>query len=184
MGKIPWIDIFSLVVFIRVVYIALRSGILNEFVKLTGVFTASFFSLQYYSSFLGSVFGKAPFFFSKVWLNTISFCIIFLIFTFVFSLIRRVTALIFRREKYSLWERIAAVVLGALRALFLVSVFVFFFYPIPFLKTGVIKSTSFRIAKGIAPAVYINTYRVYEKINPLADINKEVEDYYEAGSDL
>ena len=184
MGKVPWIDIFSLVVFIRVVYIALRRGILNEFVKFTGVFVASFFSLQYYSSFLGSVFGKAPFFFSRVWLNTISFFIIFLISTFVSFLIRRAVTLIFRREKYFLWERITAVVLGILRALLLVSVFVFFFYSVPFLKTGVIKSTSFKITKGIAPAVYIKMYRVYRKINPPADINKEVEDYYEAGSDL
>jgi len=184
MGKFPWIDIFCLTVFIRIVYTAFRRGILNEFIKLTGVFVASFFSLQYYSSFLWSVFGKAPFFFSKVWLNIISFFIIFLLSIFVFFLLRRGSALIFRHEKYALWERITALILGILRALLLTSIFVFFFYLMPSLKTGIKKSVSFKITRNITPAIYTKTYKVYEKINPIAGFNKEAEDYYETGSSL
>ena len=184
MGKIPWIDIFCLAVSIRIVYIALRRGILNEFIKFSGLFIASFFSLQYYSSFLGSVFGKAPFFFNEVWLDAISFVSIFVISIFVFFLIRKAVAIIFKSEKHSLWEKIASAVLSIARALLVTSVFVFFFYMIPPLKQGIKKSVSFKITRNIAPILYIKTYKVYEKINPGANFNKEVENHYEAGSDL
>ena len=179
MSRIPWIDIFSLAVFIRIIYVALSHGALNEFVKFTGVFIASFLSLQYYSSFLKPVFSKAPFFFNALWLDMVSFFIIFLASVFVFFAAGKAVAFIFKREKYSLWEKAAALIMGVLRAILLISVLVFSLYFVPPVRAGIRQSVSFKAVKDIAPAVYIAVFKIYKRMNPQASFNEDVKNHYE-----
>ena len=183
MGRFPWVDFLSLALFMRIFYIAFWRGILYESVKLIGTFLASFLSLQYYSSFLAKLFGKEPFSFNIHTLNTISFFIIFFFTLFIFFFIVRGITLIVKSDRHPLWERIVAVVLGALRGSIVISTLLFCLL-VFFSQKGVERSFSFRVFKKIAPVAYIKTYPIYKGINSSIKANKEVFDYYEIIKDL
>mgnify|MGYP000453935341 CR=1 FL=1 len=183
MGKFPWIDFLSLVLFIRIIYIAFQRGLIYEIVKLLGIFLVSFFSLQYYSLFLGEFFGKEPFSFDRSILDPLSFFIIFFFTLFIFFLISRIISIISLKERHALGERIIACILGILRASTIVSIFLFCAF-VFFSHRNIDKSISFRVFKKVAPLIYIKTYGMYKKINPSIKVNKEVLNYYEAVKNL
>jgi len=178
--KFHIIDIFFLIIFLRIVFIAFSRGLLNEFIKLIGLSFASFFSFQYYSLFLGEVFGKEPFSFNQEHLNLISFLIIFFVVVFIFFLLRRAVVPFLKQKKYSLWEKGLASLLGCCRALFSVSIIIFILWLSPFSFKGVFKSFSYKKFKSIAPLSYLGSFKFYKTINPQSQLNKEVVTYYEA----
>ena len=94
-------------------------------------------------------------------------------------LIRRLSAIIGKREKVPRWERWISLLFGVIRASFLISVMVFSFSLFPFLSESLKTSLSYRIFSNIAPASYVGVVKYYRKINPQIEENKEVRTYYE-----
>jgi len=129
--KISWIDIAGILIFTRVIYAALRRGLLNEFIKLLAVFSAGFLALQYYPLLLGGIFTRGPFFFRQSQLNIVSFFIIFIFVSFIFSWLRKGLALLMPRDTYPRWEVASAFLLGVARASLLLSLLVFVVYLFP-----------------------------------------------------
>ena len=182
--KFYWIDLVSIILFLRIGYISFRHGFLNESVKLLGIILASFFSLQYYSSFLADVFTKKPFYFNRENLNFISFIIIFVVISFLFSLIRRFFFLLSKKENFNTLEKIFSLGLGLIRAALLVSVIVFAIWINPRTSEDFSKSFSYKKFNKVVPVFYVGTFRVLKKINPRLTLIKEVVKYYEVKKNL
>ena len=178
--KFSWIDIVSFIIFVRVIYIAAGRGLLNESIKLLGMFSGVFFALQYYPVFLKRL-NQPPFSIHQTYLNIISFVIIFSFVGVLFFALRKGATLFIPHMHFSLWEKISSLLLGIIRASLLISVFLFIVY---LFKGNVYHSITFPIFKNVAPAVYLKTHIIYRRINSAAALNKEVSYYYEAKGSL
>jgi uncharacterized membrane protein required for colicin V production len=164
---------------LRIIYIAASRGIINEAVKLIGLLAASFFSLHYYSLFLAGVFTQKPFSFNRIHVDYISFLIIFIVTVSIFMLIRKILAVFTKKDDYPRWEKWSSLFLGMFRGSLMVSLLVFFISISPLPAESIQESFSSRIFRKIAPLIYIKTINCYKKVNPQAEVNKEVASYYE-----
>lgn len=178
-----WIDVIALITFARISYVAAGRGLLDECSKLIALVVASFFSFQYYSLFLSSIFARISSSFNRAYLDVPSFLIIFFTIIFVCALLKiQLTPFAMGERGYPAWERRIGLALGMVRASFLVSVIVFVFSIIPASSATVTQSISYKGFKKIAPAVYAAVFTVYKKINHTAQLNKEVIVYHETQS--
>ncbi|OQX87218.1 MAG: hypothetical protein B6D55_04050 [Candidatus Omnitrophica bacterium 4484_70.2] len=177
-----WINLISLLFLVRICYIAQKRGFLCEFVKLLGVFVASFFSFQYYSLFL-SRFTTPPFSFNRENVELVSFLIIFFIISIFFFFIR-VLFSFFESQVHSPVEKGIALLMGILRASLLISVFLFLLGLSSFKSDYLYKSFSYKIWGQVAPKTYLLFFKVYKEVNPAAKVNEEVKEYYEVKETL
>ncbi|MCK4809354.1 MAG: CvpA family protein [Candidatus Omnitrophica bacterium] len=176
-----FIDLLSLFVILRILYIAVKKGLICEFTKLFGVLFACFFSLQYYSQFLRKFSSESL---KQSYLDFFSFFTIFVFVSFCFFFIRKlVTALSKDREQIYL-EKWVSLFLGAVRASFLISAVIFASYLLSSKNSLFAESVSFRIFKNVAAKSYLLSFNLYAKLNPGAQSNKEVVEYHEVEKNL
>lgn len=159
--QLNWVDILVVILFIRIGYVATKSGFLAEFFKLLGAILAIYLSLHYYV-WLGDYF-KGLFFLKSMpleFLDFLSFLILVLGGYSVFLLLRQAVLRFFKVEVVSQLNKWGGFVLGLTRA-FLVSSLVIFMLAISTLSyfKGSVKSSYWgvRIFK-VAPAVYTNIW--------------------------
>ena len=125
-GKQALIDLFFLILCLRVTYISATRGILRESFKIGGLLVGALFALHYYFS-LGDYISKKILFLGKDYPYLVSFLLILLSIGVVFSLSRSIVTLLFKnkKEEISAEERWVSVFMGGFRAVFLSSIVIF-----------------------------------------------------------
>lgn len=125
--QINWIDIFVVILLIRITYISLKRGFPIELFKLLGTVCAIFLACHYYLR-LGNFFNKFIFLGSEAainFLNFLSFLALYFLGYGLFVLVRLVFTILIRMEAISLLNRWGAFILGIGRWMLLVSIIFF-----------------------------------------------------------
>ena len=182
-GSQTFIDLFFLILCLRVVYISISRGIVSESFKLTGLLLGAFFAFHYYSSLADKISNKVHFL-SKEYFLFFSFLLIFLGIRLIFAVVRLIGTFFFKKEDLPLKKRWLLFFLGAFRASFIGSIILFSLYLSPLDSKRFCHSISYSIFKNIVPKIYIMAFNVYSKTNFKILINKEVVKYYEAEKPL
>lgn len=180
------IDLFFLILCLRVVYAAMVRGYICEIFKLISLLTASFLAFQYYASFADSIAKNLSFLNGK-YIYFLSFLMISGTTTLAFSLLRLIVLFLARSEKPEETRRKAKWVLffaGAARAAYSSSIILFVIYLSGLNPLNYQHSLSFTAFSKIAPKIYLESFKLaagkIEKKNDNIAVNKEVEEYYEA----
>ena len=182
-GEQALIDLSFLILCLRVIYISVTRGILGESFKIGGLFVGALFAFHYYFS-LGNYISKKILFLGKDYPYLVSFLLILLSIGVVFSLLRSIVTLLFKKEEISVEERWVSVFIGGFRAIFLSSVVIFLLHQSPLDLKFIRHTVSYRMFKKVAPKIYLVYFEFYRKANPKAILNKEVKKYYEAKKSL
>ena len=178
-----FIDLFFLIICLRVIYISISRGILRESFKIIGLFFGSFFAFQYYFSLSESISKKISFL-NREYFLFFSFLLIFLGVGLVFTFAGLIAASLFGKKEAYLRRRLLSFFLGAFRASFLVSVIIFLLHLSPLDSKHFCHTISYSITKNIGPKIYLMSFKMYNKFNREAALNKEVEKYYETKRSL
>jgi len=174
------IDFLTLLVFLRIIYSSIKSGLFSEGIKITGVFLGSFFSLQFYPFFLRKYKSEVL---KQAYLDFFSVILIFCGIAVLFFLLVKVFMMLEKERKISPLERIFSLCVGMMRASLLVSIFIFSFSFLPPNENPYKGSLSSKFLKQVAPWTYIYSFKFFEKINPSWQFNEEVK-IYEVKKDL
>lgn len=179
------IDLFFLILCLRIIYISVSKGALQEIFKVVGLLLSSLFAFHFYS-FLGDSISNKITILSKDHLYFISFLVIFFGIGAIFNLLRLIIALLFKREKeeVSRQERWVGLFIGGFRAAYLSSIILFLLYLSPLNWHFFNDTISYKVFKNIAPKVYLLSFNAYSKFYTEAQVNKEVEEYYEIKQSL
>jgi len=178
-----FVDLFFLIICLRVIYISISRGILRESFKIIGLFFGSFFAFQYYFSLSESISKKIPFLSSEYFLF-LSFLLILLGVGLVFTFAGLIAASLFGKKETSLKKKLLSFFLGAFRASFLVSIIIFLLHLSPLDSKHFCHTISYSITKNIGPKIYLMSFKMYNKFNPEVVLNKEVKEYYEIEKSL
>ncbi len=176
-----FIDLLSIFLILRIIYIALREGLISEGIKVIGSWCALFFSLQYYPLLLGGFKSEVL---KREYLNFFSFFLIFFGVLALFSLLRKMITTFVKRKNKTLIENAISFLLGGVRAGILLIAFVFSFSLLSPKKNIFRGSLSLRVFYRFVPKIYLYSFRVYKKLYPQAKLNKEVRRSYEVKGDL
>lgn len=176
------IDIISLILCLRITYEAVSKGIFVEILKILALFINSVFTFQFYSFFAEKISNKIPFL-GKDLTKAITAVVLFVIIGIIFGLLIKIIDALFKRKEILFAEKMAAIVFGFLRLVFLASVLVFFLHLFP-AQPGAFGGYTSRIFKGIAPKTYLVVAGNFSKFIPALAVNTEVEKYYETKDDL
>jgi uncharacterized membrane protein required for colicin V production len=177
------IDLFFLILCLRIIYISVSKGALQEFFKALGLLLSALFAFHFYS-FLGKSINDKIAFLSKEYLYFFSFLAIFLGIGAIFNLLRLIAALLFKQEVVPRPQRWAGFFIGVFRASFLSSIIFFLLYLSPLNSQYFNDTVSYKVFKQIAPKIYLLSFKIYNKFDKQAEINKEVEVYYEVKRSL
>lgn len=176
--QINWVDIFAVIILIRICYISLKGGLPVELFKLFGTITAIYLSLHYYTNLALILGGK--FFPKKAPIKLLNFfCFLgLLMFGYlVFVLLRKLFCRFIKMEAVSNLNRWGGLILGVIRGFLLVSLFTFIFMitNLAYLKNSVANSLSGRHIIKVAPNTYLwfwnavaSKFMVKEKFNNAA----------------
>ena len=160
--QLNWLDIFAVILLIRIGYIAVKTGFTTEIFKLLGTIFAIFLAGHYYirlgiflSSFI-SIKEQAGINF----LNFLVFILLVFLGYFVFAIIRRAFTILIKMEAVSLLNRWGAVILGIVRwSLFISLLFLIISISnINYLKDSLLGSLSGPKLIRIAPGVYASIW--------------------------
>ena len=177
------IDLFFLILCLRIIYISVSKGALQEIFKIVGLVLSSLLAFHFYS-FLGNSISNKVTIIGKDYLYFISFLIIFLGIGAIINLIRLILALLFKREEVPRPERWLGLFIGGFRAAYLSSIILFLLYLSPLGLHYFSDTLAYKIFKPVAPKIYLLSFKVYNKLYTEAEVNKEVEEYYETKQSL
>ncbi len=153
--SINWVDVAMLVLFIRVVFIGVKTGFVTELFKLLGILSAIFVGMHYYSSLTDFLIQRTGW--SVNWLA-------FLIFVILVSIV--VVAITFFREGFFILFKFETThaglnqwgggVLSVIRAVFLASLILYgiLLSNVQVLQKQTFTSVSHKIVLKVAPNTY------------------------------
>jgi len=175
LSELNWIDIFGLIVLIRISYVAIRQGIVVELFKLLGCISAVFFASHYYTV-LSEAFPSAVKF-PQVLAEVFSFITLILIGYFLVFLLRAVFFRFFKIEASALIDKWGAALIGIIRGLLVVSLILLFFLltNVRYLRRSINSSFAGVRVSRIAPRVYAGVWEnLVSKFYSGRDINSAV----------
>lgn len=152
-----WVDIFVVILLLRITYIAMKNGFSIELFKLLGTVLATYLSLHYYlifSDYIGSRIGvnNIP----LAYLTSLIFVVLGLLGYLVFVVLRNVFYRFIKMEAVPNLNKWGGLIFGLARGALLVSLIIFILVTAPFgyLKDSVSSSYSGKRLFKIAPSVY------------------------------
>ncbi|MDD4955867.1 MAG: CvpA family protein [Candidatus Omnitrophica bacterium] len=169
------IDIFFLILWLRITYEAASKGLFIEILKILALFINSVFTFQFYPFIAEKLTNKVSFL-GKDLTNGITAIVLFVILAIVVGLIIKIIDALFKRKEIAFAEKIAAIILGFVRVLFLTSVLVFFLHLFS-AQAGFFGGYTSQLLKGIAPKTYLATAKGIGKVFPGFVANAEVEKF-------
>jgi uncharacterized membrane protein required for colicin V production len=170
-----WVDIFFVILLIRICYVAIKNGFSVELFKLLGTVSAIYLSLHYYIIFPDYIVGRIGVknipleyltFFSFVSLATLGYLI--------FMLLRKVFSRFIHMEAVSNLNKWGSLILSVIRSFLLISLLIFIFViaPTDYFRNSVNNSYSGKHLFTIAPTTYtwlwnsvMSKFRTQEKFN-------------------
>ena len=126
--KFNWVDIFIIILFLRICYIAFQSGFLSEFFKLLGTISAIYLSLHYYTGLSDTLLKNSIFLKDKMplkFMDFLCFVILVLVGYLIFVLLRVGLLKIMKMEAVPLLHKWGGLCLGVVRAMLLTGLIVF-----------------------------------------------------------
>ena len=173
-----WVDIFSIILFLRICYVATKTGLPVEIFKLLGTLLATYAALHYFTAVSDLFGGKVNI--EKMSLEFRDF-LAFLVLAsagYIFMvLVRMVFFQFIKIEAVSLLNKWGGFILGLGRGLLLTSIAVFglTISTLPYLKTSVEKSYLGGRIFQVAPATYTSLWNnLGAKFLPKETFNKVV----------
>jgi len=155
--KINWVDIFVVIVLLRVSYVSVNTGLPAEIFKLLGTISAIYLSLHYYASLQDFVVNLAGFKSIPLGLYTlVTVAILSFSGYAVFSVLRNFFLRLLNFENVSALFKLLGLGIGALRGILLSSLLIFMMVisGYDYFKTSVKDSYSGKFIFKIAPATY------------------------------
>jgi uncharacterized membrane protein required for colicin V production len=126
LAKINWVDLLSLILFLRIIYVAARNGFISEFFKFCGILTAVFFSFHYHVILAQQLNDRIPGnVLSVEFLQFFSFCVIASSAYISFSFLRRFLTQLVKMETVPALSRWGGLILGIFRGILTVSLILF-----------------------------------------------------------
>ncbi|MCF7887380.1 MAG: CvpA family protein [Candidatus Omnitrophica bacterium] len=173
-GRPGIIDIFFLILFLRIVYVAASRGALREACKLIGLISASLFAFHFYPN-LAEIIRAEISFINSNYLYSVSFFLIFIAIKIIFSLLNLIISLFLPKAEISAKERMVLLAVGAFRGFFLFST-IFFLLSLSSFKPDYVKNSLFyNFSKRIAPSFYLISAKIFKGFN--LTVNEKIEDY-------
>jgi len=154
--QINWIDIFVVIILLRICYISIKNGMPLEFFKLLGIFTAAYLSLHYYVS-LAVFFNEClPKNIPEGLVGFTAFIILAALGYLIWVLLRQVFFKFVKVEPVPKLNKWAGIIFGVSRGFLFLSLifFAFVISPLPYLKNSVKYSYSGKFIFKIAPRTY------------------------------
>ncbi|MDD5552981.1 MAG: CvpA family protein [Candidatus Omnitrophica bacterium] len=167
-------DIFFLIIFIRVAYVALKNGFPAELFKLLGTLFAIYLSLHYYVDLSDYLTGQVKINFLPEYLALFSFAALALFGYFSFAFLGRLLSRFMQMEAAPKLNKWGGLILGLARSFLLASLIIFSFVVIPlgYFKHSVRDSYYGKRLLAIAPGAYtwlwqsvVSKFRGSEKFN-------------------
>jgi len=170
-----WVDVFFVIVCIRICYVALKSGFPAELFRFLGTISAIYLSLHYYVDFSDYILNNIG---SKnlppQYLGFCSFIALAFLGYLIFALLGRFFSRLIRMEAVAGLNKWGSLILGVIRSFLFVSLvtFTFVITPTSYFKNSVTNSYSGKRLFEIAPATYtwmwdsiMSKFRAKEKFN-------------------
>jgi len=156
-NQINWIDLFVIIILIKICYVAIKTGFPVELFKILGLILATYLSLHYYfrlSSFVSILLGSKNI--PSVFLSLLSFIFLAGAGFLFFSFLRRIFFKLVKMEAVSSLNKWGGLVLGITRGFLFAGlvIFIFVISGIGYLKKSVAASYSGKAIFKIAPATY------------------------------
>lgn len=174
-SQLNWVDIFVVILLVRICYIAIRTGLPTEFFKLSGVLFAVYLAMHYYILFAEFAREKTGFKNALAGLlNFSAFLILAVSGYFIFVLLRSFFYRFIKMDATATLNRWGGFIFGALRGFLLSSLILFMFIVSPgnYFKDSVNNSYSGKYLLHIAPSAYsmlwsgiLSKFRPAEKFN-------------------
>lgn len=170
-----WVDVFFVILLIRICYVAIKNGFSVELFKLLGTISAAYLSLHYYIIFpdyiVGRIGGK---FIPLEYLTFFSFVGLAILGYLIFILLSKVFSRFIQMEAVPNLNRWGSLILSIIRSFLLVSLIIFIFViaPTAYFRNSVNNSYSGKRLFKIAPTTYtwlwnsiMSKFRTQEKFN-------------------
>jgi len=171
-----WVDFLCIFILVRVLFIALKRGFIDEVFKTLSVYLSLIVGVQF-SPFLGvGISERVPLPIDSS--KTFVFFVIIVLTLVIFKFIRTGFSIVFKVETISVVNRLGALVLGLLRA-YLCACLIFIFFllsNIDYLKVSANDSLLYPYIVGGAKGVYNISYLVLNKFSPDLEKNEEMEE--------
>lgn len=180
LNQFNWVDIFVLILAIRIIYIAFKTGLKCEFFKLLGTLSATYLALHYYvslSAFLNArIFNRpAP---SSI-LNFVAFLFLLAFGYAIFFALRWVLSRVIKTDINPKLDRWGGLTCGVLRALLTASILLCLFLSSSaeyFRKSIRISFSGPRVAR-IAPDTYVYFWNALaSKLQRTEKVNAAISD--------
>jgi len=174
LSKVHLIDIIFLIIYLRIIYIAISRRALSEIFKLIGMLVGIIFAFQYYSFWADKIDKNLPFISSEN-IYFISFLailsgtgIIFIFLRMLIMLVFKMIMLVLKSNKsengVSPAESWLAFFIGITRATLLSSTLIFIIYLAPFAAKNISQALSYKMLKNVSPKIYLTLVDLYNKI--------------------
>ena len=170
-----WVDIFFVILLIRICYVALKNGFSVELFKLLGTISAVYLSLHYYIIFPDYIVGRIG---AKniplEYLTFFSFIALAILGYLIFMLLSKVFSRFIQMEAVPNLNKWGSLILSIIRSFLLVSLIIFIFViaPTGYFRNSVNNSYSGKRLFTIAPTTYtwlwnsiMSKFRTQEKFN-------------------
>lgn len=170
-----WIDIFFVILFIRICYVAIKTGFPAELFRLLGTISAIYLSLHYYVDFSDYIISSIG---SKnlppQYLGFSSFIVLAVLGYLIFALIGKLFSRYIQMEAVPNLNKWGSFILAVFRSFLFVSlvIFILAIAPASYFKNSVSNSYSGKRLFKIAPAAYtwiwdsiMSKFRTQEKFN-------------------
>ncbi|MCM8795922.1 MAG: CvpA family protein [Candidatus Omnitrophica bacterium] len=181
-----WVDILVIILYLRIIYIAFKSGLIAEFFKLLGTLLAIYLALHYFTFLSDWVSARLPVVREKAPLESLDFLcfvILTLVGYFSFVLLRSVFSRIIKTEAMPGLNRWGGFILGLIRGYLVVGLVIFMFVisSISYLKKSTQHAYTGRHLFQVAPATYkwfwekvASKFMTHEKFNAtLSEIQED-----------
>ncbi len=152
-----WVDIFVVIIILRIGYVALRNEFPAELFKLLGTVLAAYFALHYYTGFSDYLAGR-PVIKNLIggYLNFLFLILLAIIGYAIFVLLRSVFYRFIKMQAEPGLNKWGSLVLGLARGILVLSLVMYIFVasPLAYLKNSVSSSYSGKYLFQVAPRVY------------------------------
>lgn len=150
-----WVDIFALILLIRIGYISLKTGFAVEIFKILGAFFACYLSLHYYPNLavtMSAHFKRLP----PDFFNLLFAAILMVFWYLIFVLLRTIFYRVIKLEAEAYLDKWGGLILGLARGFLAVSLvfFVLVLSHFNYLEKSVKGSYSGKFFLKVAPSIY------------------------------
>ncbi|HTY45621.1 MAG TPA: CvpA family protein [Patescibacteria group bacterium] len=174
-----WVDIFVIILLLRICYVSLKNGFLLEFFKLLGTVAAIYCAMHYYTRVSGSIgalmkLGKNG---QLAIFDFLSFIVLALLGYAVFWVIRELIARLFKAEAVPTLAKWGGLVVGVARAFLFLSFVLFALYlsPVDYMHDSIPASYSGKKIIQVAPNLYVGLWEsVFSKFMTGEKMNETV----------